>query len=81
MVPRLAQSALNECAVAPLTNLSSVYPSSGGNFKEMPQVTDPIALKTPAAAERGGGPAAAASMGDLNPDADLDDDESDVDIN
>ena len=48
----------------------------------MPQVTDPIALKTAAAAAERGGPAAAAvaSMGDLNPD-DLDDDESDVDIN
>ena len=77
MVPRLAQLALNEFAVASLTILCSV----GGNFKEMPQVTDPIALKTPsAAAVEKGGPAAVASMGDLNPD-DLDDDESDVDIN
>ena len=47
----------------------------------MPQVTDPIALKTAAAAAEKGGPAAvAASMGDIHPD-DLDDDESDVDIN
>ena len=45
----------------------------------MPQVTDPIALKTAAAAAEKGGPAAA-SMGDIHPD-DLDDDESDVDIN
>ena len=46
-------------------------PQTGGNFKEMPQVTDPIVLQTPIVEK---------SAADLNAD-DLDDDESDVDIN
>ena len=44
---------------------------TGGNFKEMPQVTDPIVLKTPLVEK---------SASDLNAD-DLEEDESDVDIN
>ena len=48
---------------------------TGGNFKEMPQVTDPIVLQT---AEKSGGGAASMDLGAAD---DLDEDESDVDIN
>lgn len=52
-------------------NLIALLCPTGGNFKEMPQVTDPIVLQTPIVEK---------SAADLNAD-DLDDDESDVDIN
>jgi len=63
-----AQSMVPKALEQYVTQLAENGP--GANFKEMPQVTDPIVLKAPIAEQ----------SANLNTD-DLDDDESDVDIN